>query len=82
MRVKHIKCLLLFLQNMNGDSKKTEEKTAKSSNGLGEKVAKHYNAIPAGTRQSRRESPIFHLKNFNNWVKSVIINDCLEKIRR
>ncbi|XP_029204957.2 mRNA cap guanine-N7 methyltransferase-like [Acropora millepora] len=65
-------------QSMNGDSKKTAE----SSNGLGEKVAKHYNAIPAGNRHTRRESPIFHLKNFNNWVKSVIINECLEKIKR
>lgn len=63
---------------MNGDGKKTVE----SSNGLGEKVAKHYNAIPAGNRHTRRESPIFHLKNFNNWVKSVIINECLEKIKR
>ena len=74
--------MLLLLQSMNGDSKHAEEKTPDSSEGLGDKVAKHYNEHPEGSKESRKESPIFYLRNFNNWVKSVIINDCLEKIKR
>ena len=68
---------------MNGDSKQAEEKTTQeTSEGLGDHVAKHYNEHPEGSKESRKESPIFYLRNFNNWVKSVIINESLEKIKR
>ncbi|XP_068724969.1 mRNA cap guanine-N7 methyltransferase-like [Montipora capricornis] len=72
-------------KGVNGDSKQdeeSEEKVPESSDGLGDKVAKHYNELPEGTKESRKESPIFYLRNFNNWIKSVIINECLEKIKR
>ena len=49
---------------------------------MGNTVAKHYNDIPAGTKESRKESRIFHLRNFNNWVKTVIITEFLGKIKR
>lgn len=49
---------------------------------LSSTVAQHYNEIPAGTKELRKESRIFYLRNFNNWVKSVIINEFMEKIKR
>lgn len=55
---------------------KPEEKT------LGATVAKHYNDHPEGTKDSRKESRIFYMRNFNNWVKSVIINEFLYEIKR
>lgn len=36
-------------------------------------VAAHYDARPSVSIQGRLESVIFHLRNFNNWVKSVLL---------
>lgn len=50
--------------------------------GHGATVAKHYNEHKENTREERKTSPIFYLRNFNNWVKSVLINEFMEKYKR
>lgn len=42
-------------------------------------VAEHYNARPQVDALSRQDSPIFHLKAFNNWVKSMLIRKYARK---
>ncbi|XP_065674921.1 mRNA cap guanine-N7 methyltransferase isoform X1 [Hydra vulgaris] len=64
------------------EEKPKEDKEVSKGDSVGNAVAKHYNDIPAGTKESRKESRIFHLRNFNNWVKTVIITEFLGKIKR
>ncbi|XP_023951484.2 mRNA cap guanine-N7 methyltransferase [Bicyclus anynana] len=44
-------------------------------------VAAHYNHIEEKGVQERFNSPIFYLRNFNNWVKSVLIQEYTDRIR-
>ncbi|XP_042318236.1 mRNA cap guanine-N7 methyltransferase [Sceloporus undulatus] len=47
-----------------------------------EAVAAHYNKLEEVGLQQRSLSRIFHLRNFNNWIKSVLIGEFLDKVRR
>lgn len=38
-------------------------------------VAQHYNAVPEIGLQKRTESRIFYLRNFNNWIKAMLIGE-------
>lgn len=44
-------------------------------------VAAHYNHLEDKGLKERLNSPIFFLRNFNNWVKSVLIQEYTDKIR-
>ncbi|CAG2100111.1 unnamed protein product, partial [Medioppia subpectinata] len=48
---------------------------------LSQVVANHYNSLQEKGKDARKESRIFHLRNFNNWIKSVTIADILKRIR-
>lgn len=51
------------------------------SNGHGNVVAAHYNTLEEKGLDERFNSPIFYMRNFNNWIKSMLINEYLGKVR-
>ncbi|KAM3964812.1 RNA guanine-7 methyltransferase [Aphomia sociella] len=44
-------------------------------------VAAHYNLLEEKGLNERFKSPIFYVRNFNNWVKSVLIQEYTDKVR-
>ncbi|XP_064611079.1 mRNA cap guanine-N7 methyltransferase-like [Liolophura sinensis] len=44
-------------------------------------VAQHYNQLQETGLDARAQSRIFYLRNFNNWIKSMLIADTLQKLR-
>lgn len=62
----------------------TEEPPAKYKRleGHGSKVAAHYNELQECGLEQRSQSRIFYLRNFNNWMKSILIGEFIEKVRQ
>lgn len=44
-------------------------------------VASHYNELKEAGRNERFKSRIFHMRNFNNWIKSQLISEYLHRIK-
>lgn len=44
-------------------------------------VATHYNKLEEKGLAERSKSKIFYMRNFNNWIKSILINEFLTKIK-
>lgn len=44
-------------------------------------VAQHYNELKEKGLAERFKSRIFYMRNFNNWIKSMLISEYLEKIK-
>lgn len=49
--------------------------------GIGNVVAEHYNKLDEKGISQRKESRIYFMRNFNNWIKSLLINEYVSKIR-
>ncbi|KAF5303029.1 hypothetical protein FQR65_LT08358 [Abscondita terminalis] len=49
--------------------------------GYGNIIAKHYNTLEEKGLHERSKSRIFYLRNFHNWIKSMLINEYLTKIK-
>ncbi|TRY99015.1 hypothetical protein DNTS_024567 [Danionella cerebrum] len=47
-----------------------------------EKVATHYNKLKECGLAERNKSRIVYMRNFNNWLKSVLIAEILDKVRQ
>lgn len=44
-------------------------------------VAHHYNELKEAGRKDRQKSKIFFMRNFNNWIKSQLINEYMSQIK-
>ena len=53
-----------------------------ANEGIGGDVAKFYNKLEEKGKESRQESRIYYMRNFNNWLKSMIINDFSDKVKK
>nr|CAH7736607.1 unnamed protein product [Callosobruchus chinensis] len=53
----------------------------KKLKGYADVVATHYNSIEEKGLSERSKSRIFYLRNFHNWIKSMLINEYLGKIK-
>ena len=62
-----------FYQNKRkraeGESSRGEDKDS----GISSIVANHYNSINNKDVSERSKSKIYYMRNFNNWIKSIII---------
>ncbi|KAG7500394.1 mRNA cap guanine-N7 methyltransferase [Solea senegalensis] len=53
----------------------------KSATDHGVKVASHYNRLQEVGLAARSQSRIFFMRNFNNWLKSVLIGEIVDQVR-
>lgn len=57
------------------------EAVPRPSEGYGKIIATHYNTLEEKGLHERSKSRIFYLRNFHNWIKSMLINEYLTKIK-
>jgi len=55
-------------------------KKLKTDDGIGSVVASHYNKLEEKGKQHRKESRIYFMRNLNNWIKSMLIQDYVSKL--
>lgn len=61
--------------------KREEPENLETIKGHAKVVATHYNALEEKGLDERSKSRIFYMRNFHNWIKSMLINEYLTKIK-
>lgn len=64
-----------------GEDEEETSPTKKLVTDHGRKVASHYNTLQEVGLAARSQSRIFYMRNFNNWLKSVLIGEILDQVR-
>ncbi|XP_060713190.1 mRNA cap guanine-N7 methyltransferase [Tachysurus vachellii] len=64
------------------DESLSPNKKLDTGEGHSQKVATHYNSLQECGLVERSKSRIVHMRNFNNWLKSVLIGEILDTVRR
>jgi len=62
-------------------NKEEDTSSLQKTDGHGAVVAAHYNALEEKGLSERNKSRIVHLRNFNNWIKSMLINEYMDAIK-
>uniref|UniRef100_A0A8C6U3G2 mRNA cap guanine-N(7) methyltransferase n=1 Tax=Neogobius melanostomus TaxID=47308 RepID=A0A8C6U3G2_9GOBI len=67
---------------LKGKHEEDKETSSKKSCDHSSEVAQHYNRLQEVGLEVRSQSRIFYMRNFNNWVKSVLIGEILDQLRK
>lgn len=73
--------MLMKRKRDEDDDEDNTSPTKKQGTDHSVKVASHYNQLQEVGLAARSRSRIFYMRNFNNWLKSVLIGEMLEKVR-
>lgn len=68
-----------FESNERNASSDNDEKMEPGENSS--VVKSHYNSMRDAGLAERARNRIYHMRNFNNWMKSMLINEFIEKVR-
>ncbi|XP_030003284.1 mRNA cap guanine-N(7) methyltransferase isoform X2 [Sphaeramia orbicularis] len=71
----------VLMKRKRDDDEDNTSPTKKQVTDHSVKVASHYNQLQEVGLAARSRSRIFYMRNFNNWLKSVLIGEMLEKVR-
>ncbi|KAG5264847.1 hypothetical protein AALO_G00258690 [Alosa alosa] len=69
-------------QEEEDDEESPSKKLVTEEGHHSKKVASHYNSLQECGLAERSRSRIVHMRNFNNWLKSVLIGEILDKVRQ
>ncbi|CRL06306.1 CLUMA_CG018895, isoform A [Clunio marinus] len=76
-----LKKIKLNDDNENDDDLFKDEGSSSKNDQHSLLVAQHYNKLQEKGLKERFNSKIFYLRNFNNWIKSMLISEYLQKIK-
>ncbi|XP_034245554.1 mRNA cap guanine-N7 methyltransferase [Thrips palmi] len=68
-------------QGDDGNAPTTSQSASPEQKTLCNVVAAHYNNVPETGLDERSKSRILYLRNFNNWIKSMLIDEYITKVR-